>query len=371
MLFYVSLSVVLLAAFAGLGALYVVSGRKRKRKDLLNRVDYLLGRGEFAEAESTALRAQDSIAEPHLLHELRRRRVWALVGKEDYSSATTAATENARLAKKPVERAQAIVDHAMCLAAVGEFDQAVAKLADIAPDALPADVAAERALVEADLALCRLKFAEAETALATLIAGSLRGRLYDKALLGHARLQYLKGNFRQAIAEINRLLDTIKGEDLQAEALLWLALALVKQERPAPAEADQALSKAVVLAHYPGLAAVVVACHALLQAHFGNDRDMLDAARRAPKMTHSKRYAADVECLIGDAYLQRNQFGEARAAYQRALGMESGSLQALWGLGACAQMTGLFEIAETYFKLCIEAAPEHFLGQRSESAIEA
>ena len=67
---------------------------------------------------------------------------------------------------------------------------------------------------------------------------------------------------------------------------------------------------------------------------------------------------------------QFGRYGEARRHYQQALGLDAGSLEALWGLATCAQMSGLYQVAEPYFKLCIEAAPEHFLGRRSEDAIE-
>lgn len=67
---------------------------------------------------------------------------------------------------------------------------------------------------------------------------------------------------------------------------------------------------------------------------------------------------------------QLGKYAEARSHYQQALGLDAASLEALWGLATCAQMTGLYQVAEPYFRLCIEAAPEHYLGRRSEEAIE-
>src|SRR6185369_12395347 len=227
-----------------------------------------------------------------------------------------------------------------------------------------------RDLVAADVALVRYRFDEAERALAGAFGPPGQGDLADEAALGHARLQYLRGNFHQAIAEINRLVDRAKVEDLQALALFTLARALLDQERPAPVEADQAISSALVLVRYPGLTAIATACSAVVQAHFGNNEEALEAAERAPKMTVSKRYAAEAHCLAGDALRQMHRYADARTHYQTALGLDAECLDALWGLGSCAQMLGLFEVAESYFHLCMEAAPEHFLGRRSEDAIE-
>jgi tetratricopeptide (TPR) repeat protein len=227
-----------------------------------------------------------------------------------------------------------------------------------------------RDLVAADIALARYRFDEAEKALAGAFDSPGQSALADEAALGHARLQYLRGNFHQAVAEINRLLERAKGDDLQAVALVTLARALLEQKRPMPVDADQAVSAALVLARYGGAVAIATACSALVQAHFGNTAEALEAAARAPGLTVSKRYSAEAHCLAGDALRSLGRFGEARTHYQIALGLDSGSLEALWGLGTCAQMSGLYEVAESYFQLCLEAAPEHFLGRRSEDAIE-
>lgn len=366
-----ALLIFLVGSVAAAGGLWgAVRWWKRRNATALDRIDLLLLGGEYRTAADASLVALGNLAAADVTLELRCRLARALVGVEEFAAAQRVCEEAAEAAAGPAGRGQALVELARCYAAAGDFDAARRVLG--AADALPLErtVRLKRDLTIADIALAQLRFDEAARALTGAFGPGGSGPLADEAAIGHARLQYLRGNFRQAIAEIHRLIATLRGEDNQAHALVILARALLDQERPVPVEADQAISSALVLAHFPGLLAVATACSALVQAHFGNADEALDAAKRAPGMTVSKRFAADANCLAGDALRRLNRYPEARARYQTALGLDADSLEALWGLGKCAQATGLFEVAESYFQLCIEAAPEHFLGQRSEDAIE-
>ncbi len=308
--------------------------------------------------------------DPSLRTAIRCRLARALAGLEEYTNAYRVAESAALDAATPSDRASAYVEMARALATEGELDRAVDALSKCDAEANAPEVRLRRELVAVDVALTRFRFGVAEKALADVFGQHINGPLADEAALGHARLQYLRGNFHQAVAEVNRLLERAKGDDLQALALFTLARALLDQERPAPVDAEQAISSALVLARSPAIAAIATACFAVVQAHFGNAEETRAAIARAPGMTLSKRYAAEAHCLSGDALRKLDRYSDARMHYQKALGLDSGSLEALWGLGTCAQMSGLYEVAESYFQLCIEAAPEHFLGHRSENAIE-
>lgn len=343
---------------------------RRRGSALLEEIDATLLGGTYQEAADMAVAALASRAESARLPALRCRLARALVGLEEYAKAERVCREAAEAAPGPLDRAMATIELGRCLAATGDFEGALESLEQTRSVPLPAELRAARDVVAADVRLARLEFEEAEGALASAFATVGTGPVADEAAVGHARLQYLRGNFRQAAAEINRVLERLRGDDLQALALLYLARALLDQERPAPVEADQAISSALVLVRYPGYAATIMACHGLVQAHFDNGAEALDATSRAVRMTVSPRYLAETHCLAGDALRRMGRIAEARASYQRALGIDAGCLEGLWGLGQCAQASGLYEIAESYFKLCVDAAPEHFIGQRSEDAIE-
>lgn len=356
-------------ALAGLAIVWWLT-RRSQSGGITPDVDRLLGEGRFDAAKDVAVSALSVETDPAECCSLRIRMARALAGQEDYQAAERVCREAAELAPAAHQRADALVELARVQSLAGEFDEASVTLQTVSSAACSPDGRSRRELAIADIALARLRFADAERALAAAYDPSQSAELADDVALAHARLQYLRGNFRQAIAETTRLLDRFKNEDALSVTLLTLARALLDQERPEPVEADRALSKALVLVHFPGYAAVVSACHALVQAHFSNEREALESAGRASKLCVSNRFAAEAECLLGDTMRQFGRYAEARTHYQRALGLDAGSLEALWGLATCAQMTGLYQVAEPYFKLCIEAAPEHFLGRRSEDAIE-
>jgi tetratricopeptide (TPR) repeat protein len=268
------------------------------------------------------------------------------------------------------ERAAALAEGARCLAAVGEFERAEAELARARLLSAAAATQTEINLVAADMALARLRFADAERFLASAFELAGRGSAAAAVALQHAELQFLRGNFRQAIAEVGRVLEQLPGDDLQARALVLLARALLEQGQPDPVGADLAISRAALIVHHKGTAAVVRATHALVQAHCDNASEAEEAAREAPGLTESPRWAAEAHCAVGDALRRLGRFADARASYQTALTLDPDMPGALWGLGSCAQALGMFEVAEAYFTLCMETAPEHYLAQRSEAAIE-
>lgn len=358
-----------LVVFGAALALSVVQTRRRSHS-AVERIDAAVLGAEYGEAADAAVAELERTVDPSRQTALRCRLARAMVGLEEYEAAGRVATEAAAAAPAGTDRADALVELARVHAALGRFDEATAALSSADELGYAGDGRTRRDLVAVDVALARLRFDDAERSLADAFATAPPGALADEAALGHARLQYLRGNFHQSVAELNRLIERAKGDDLQAATLLVLARALLDQERPAPVEADQAISSALVLARYRGLAALVTACSAVVQAQFDNVAEAEDAVRRAPALTISPRYSAEAHCLAGDALRRLDRYGEARALYQRALGLDSGSLEALWGLGTCAQMSGHYEVAESYFRLCLEAAPEHFLGRRSEDAIE-
>lgn len=360
----------LIAAAGGLAAAVAVRTVRRQRSAVIERVDATLREGRYADARERAFMALAARPNPSVSVELSCRLARALVGQEEYVAAEKTCRDAAEAAVNPVDRAKALVELGRSLAAAGELDAARGALEQTRATTLPPLVRAERELTIADIELTRLRFDEAERALAEVYNPSNLVAFAGEAAILHARLQYLRGNFNQAIAEINRVLERVEGDDLQALALFTLARALIDQERPAAVEADQAISSAQLLVRFPGHAAIVTACAALVQAHFDNVDEALEAARRAPRLTVSKRFLAEAHCLVGDAMRRLGRTGEARMHYQTALGIDAGWLEALWGLGKCAQTSGLDDVADSYFHLCIEAAPEHFIGQRSEHAIE-
>ncbi len=367
------LPVLLIALLLVLGAavaVYSVRADRARKTAAIVEVDRLYLAGRFRESADRAISALSSIQDPAACLRLRCRLARALVALEEYASACTLCDDAAEAAPDDAGRAEAEIEHARCLALMGEFDASLQMLSRIDAGALGDASRTQLELVATDVALSRLRFGDAERSLAAAFASAESGTTAEEAALGHARLQYLKGNFTQAAAEVNRVLEHLRGDDLQAQALLVLARILLDQERPDPVAAERSISRALVIARYPGLRAILTACDAVLSAHFGNTDDAMKSIRTAPGLTLSKRFASEAFCLTGDALRQLGRFVEARSQYQRALGVDSGSLEALWGLGRCAQMTGLFEVAESYFQLCVEAAPEHFLGRRSEDAIE-
>jgi tetratricopeptide (TPR) repeat protein len=360
------------AIVVGVGVLLLKwIARRAKRATALVAVDAALASGEYRRAEDLALAALAEETDAAICLALRCRLARSLVGVEEYTGAVRVCEEAAEVAPSAAGQGEALVEMARCHAAAGEFEAAQATLARTTSVPLEPDARLRRYLVTADVALARLRFEEAERALANGFGAAAAGAFADEAAIGHARLQYLRGNFHQAIAELNRLLQRLHGEDLQALALITLARSLLDQERPAAVEAEQSVASALLLAHYPGLLAIGTACSALAHAHFGNEKEALEAAATAPGLTVSKRYGAEAHCLSGDALRRLHRYAEARAHYQTALGLDSECLEALWGLGTCAQMSGLYEVAESYFQLCLEAAPEHFLGRRSEDAIDS
>jgi tetratricopeptide (TPR) repeat protein len=363
--FLISVLLILVGAIAVALGLRAV---QRRKVVLVERVDEALADGEYHVAAERALAALASRPDPGIASDLRCRLARASVGIEEYVAAERSCRDAVESAPGPRERAAALVELGRCLAVSGDFDAALAAIEQTRAMQVSAELRDARELVAADIALTRLRFDDAERALAVVYRPSAeRGRAAEAAV-AHARLQYLKGNFHQAIAEINRVLERLTENDLQVQALVTLARALLDQERPAPVEADQAISSAQLLVRYPGLAAMVVACEALVQAHFGNEKEALEAAARAPRLTISKRFLAETHCLVGDALRRLGRISEARMHYQTALGIDAGWLEALWGLGKCAEAAGLREVAGSYFQLCIEAAPEHFIAQRSEEA---
>lgn len=362
-------AIVIAVALCGLALAWWVARRSRP-DGVTPEIDRLLEEGRYDIAKDLAVSALSVEADVVECLELRLRLARSLAGEEDYDAAERVCREAAERAPGPQLRSEALVELVRVQALSGNFVGANETAGQIAPASCSAEGRGRRELAIADIALARLRFEEAERSLAAAYDPTHSAELADDVALGHARLQYLRGNFRQAIAETTRLLDRFKNEDSLALTLLILARALLDQERPEPVEADQALTKALVLAHYPGLRSVVTACHALVQAHFSNEKEALAAAAQVPKQCVSSRFAAESECLLGDMMRQFGRYSEARVHYQRALGIDAESLEALWGLATCAQMTGLYQVAEPYFKLCIEAAPEHFLGRRSEDAIE-
>lgn len=364
--------VVVVAVALALGGLALVwwVTRRSQTSGVSPDIDRLLDEGRYDIAKDVAVSALSVETDPTECLDLRIRLARSLVGEEEYEAAERVCREAADRSPLPERRADALVELARVQSLVGNFDGASETLAQVAPAACSPEGMGRRELALADIALSRLRFADAERALAAAYDPSQSAELGDDVALGHARLQYLRGNFRQAIAETTRLLDRFKNEDSLALTLLILARALLDQERPEPVEADRALSKALVLVHFPGYRAVVTACHALVQAHFSNEKEASEAAAIVQRRCVSNRFAAEAECLLGDMMRQFGRYAEARVHYQRALGLDADSLEALWGLATCAQMTGLYQVAEPYFKLCIEAAPEHFLGRRSEDAIE-
>lgn len=369
-----SLDVILVAAGFVVGFVVLLAwwfARRAKRATALVAVDEALLSGEYKQAEDLAVAALEVERDAGICLALRCRLARALVGVEEYVGAVRVCEEAAEVAPSIAGQGAAHVELARCHAAAGEFEAAEAALARTTGVSLEPEARLRRYLVTADVALARLRFDDAERALANGFGAAVADPFADEAAIGHARLQYLRGNFHQAIAEINRLLQRLRGEDLQALALITLARSLLDQERPAAVEAEQSVASALLLAHYPGLLAIGTACSALAHAHFGNEKEALEAAAIAPGLTVSKRYGAEAHCVSGDALRRLHRFAEARTHYQTALGLDSECLEALWGLGTCAQMSGLYQVAESYFQLCLEAAPEHFLGRRSEDAIDA
>lgn len=366
--FIVSIVAVVAAAVGGLLTWY------RRHRDRSNRItddiDRLVASGRYEEATLIATTALGVSTEPEECFDLRIRLARTLAAAERYDEAADACREATLHAPASHPVGDAGIESARILALEGKFDEASAMLAGLSADRCSADGRVRRQLALADIALSRLRFAEAEAALAAAFDPAQSEILADEAALSHARLQYLRGNFRQAIAETTRLLDRMKNEDALAMALLIRARALIDQERPDPVSAEADLAKALILAHYPGYAAVVRACYGLVQAHFKNEREALETAVTAPELCVSARFAVEAHCLVGDTMRQLGKYAEARSHYQQALGLDAASLEALWGLATCAQMTGLYQVAEPYFRLCIEAAPEHYLGRRSEEAIE-
>jgi tetratricopeptide (TPR) repeat protein len=362
--------ILLLLAAVCVSVVVVLRRSHRKRAALLEQVDEALKNGNYREAAEMLGRAERSGKESASTIQLRLRHARALLFQERYEEAERICRELAESATAPAARALALVELGRCLAVYGSFEAALTALDESERAANGDRVVAARALVAADVALARLRFDRAELALAVVYDPSNASPHTGEAFVGHARLQYLRGNFHHAIAEINRVLERLEGDDLQALALITLARALLDQERPAAVEADQAISSALVLVRFPGYAAVATACHALVQARFENERDALEAIERATRLCVSPRFGAEAHCLVGDALRELGRVAEARTHYQQSLGLDEGQLEALWGLGKCAELAGLAEIADSYFRICFETAPEHFIGRRSENAIE-
>ena len=366
-------AIALLVLLAVIGAVAAVWLRRKTQQRALDRaaeIDALVATGDYQAAERAVASALADQTTPDMRRALRRSFARALAGQEKYAAALRVCATAADEAPNEPERAEAIVEGARCLAATGAFDEAGAELERARTLSASTSTLITSALLTADMALARLRFAEAENALAAAFELAGRGPAAAEVTLQHAQLQYVRGHFQQAVAEVSRVLEQLPSDDLQARALVLLARALLEQAHADTVGADHAITRAGLIVHQQGLAAVIRALRGLIQAHFGNTKEALEAAQGAPTLTASNRWAAEVHYVVGDTLRQLGQFSEARTSYQTALTLDSARIEPLWGLGCCAQALGFFEIAETYFTLCTQAAPEHFLGQRSEAATE-
>lgn len=362
----VAVAVVLAVAVAASVVLWRRRSSRIRARSTLEGIDGLLATGDVSAASDAAIAALATRSDLELRVRLRQRLARVLVGKEEYEAASRICAEAAAEAPGDDLRAAALVERARCLAAAGDLEGVEKNLARAGGSARSPQVRVELELVAADMALFAGRLDAAERSLAAAFRDAERAGLTPEVALGHARLQLERGNFRQAIAEISRVLEQLPGDDLQALALATLARALLEQEHPDTVGADHALSRAGIIVHQPGQAAVISACQALLQAHFKNFDEAVSEATRAPGLTCSRRYRAEASCRAGDALRLAGRFLEARSAYQNALADYPNMTEALWGLGACAQAFGLFEVAETYYTFCTESAPGHFLAVRAE-----
>jgi len=353
-----------------LGALVsvVIVRRRRVASAQIAEIDGALSKGDVDHAEQLLLGALADRPDSRRLVELRVRLARVLLTREEFAGAERVCADAIEEANNAASRALATVERARILAAQGRFLDARTALESADGSKFPAVVRWRWNLALGEIALAQLRFDEAERALAQISARS--GEEHDEAALLHAHLQFLRGNFRQATAEIDRILSRLGNETLLARALYFRARTLLEQDRPDPVEADKALGLASAIARFRGDVSRITSCQALTQAHFGNEAEALELARRAPGLTVSRRYAAQSHSFAGDALRHLGHYLEARTEYQAALGLDSDCIEALWGLGACAQMFGHFEVAETYFRLCVEKGAEHFLGQRAEAALE-
>jgi tetratricopeptide (TPR) repeat protein len=343
---------------------------RRFRVRSLATSDRKLAAGEYAN-EAEVLEAQlASEDDQELLLALRTRLARALVGAERYDDAVRVCSDAVESSRTPAERADALVERARCSAAMGAFDDAASDATEARRLGCSEATRIDLELVTADIALALRNLDAAERALGVASTAAGQGARASEVGLGHARLQLLRGGFRQCVAEINRILEDLTGDDLQALALVTTARALLELERPDVVGADGALTRAALIVHHQGVAAVVLATCALAQAHSGNATEAVTSASCAPGMTKSPRYATEAHCIVGDTFLVMHRVAEARASFQTALIIDSSCPEALLGLGRCAQDFGLFEVAEGYYRLCLAAAPGHYAAHRAEAALE-
>jgi tetratricopeptide (TPR) repeat protein len=361
----------LIVAIVG-GVTYFLQRRSARRSTArkLSMVDRKLAAGDYVEAITEIDRTIDYERDASLQFAMRVRKARALVGIERYEDAAHVCSELASSSRASTERADAHVQRARALAEAGRFDEASADLETARSLGCSIAGRLDLELVTADIALCRRAFADAERALAAAFDAAGRGPRASEVTLGHARIQLLRGSFRQCVGEINRIVEDLGSDDLQALALVTTARALLEQDIPDVAGADGALSRATLIVHHQGIAAIAMATYSLAQAHFGNLQEALSSAECAAGMTRSARYSAEAYCIAGDAFLVLHCVAEARTSYQMALTIDPSSAEALWGLGRCAQDFGLFEVAEGYYRFCVASAPDHYAAHRSEAALE-
>jgi tetratricopeptide (TPR) repeat protein len=365
----IALSVLVVAG----GAFFFWQQRRAEHRSFARRladVDAKLASGEYADAARELAAAAEDERDPAARLALRVRLVRALSGAERYGDAVRVCTEEIAAARTNAEKAEAFVSRARCHAEAGSLEEAASDLAAARSLGSSETAHVDLALTAADVALGRRDLEAAERSLAEAFGAAGRGPRAAEVALGHARLQFLRGGFRQCVAEINRVIEDLPGDDLQALALVTLARSLLEQERPDVVGADAALSRATLIVHHQGTAAVIMAAHALAQAHFGNTQEAIGSAGCAASTSKSPRFAADAHCVAGDTYLFLHKIAEARASYQTALTLDPSRPEALWGLGRCAQDFGLFEVAENYYRLCVESAPGHYAADRAEAALE-
>jgi tetratricopeptide (TPR) repeat protein len=355
------------------GAVFFWQQRRAARRSFVRTLaaaEKRLAAGDYGEAIEALAESAAAERDASARLALRLRLARALAGEERYEEAARVCAEEAAAARTDEDRAEALVHRARSLVAAGDVDEAAADFAAARRVGCPERARVDLALGEADVALSRRDLDAAERSLAEAFGAAGRGPRAAEVALGHARLQLARGGFRQCAAEINRVVEDLAGDDLQAFALVTLARALLEQDRPDVVGADGALSRAALIVHHGGTAAVVMATHALAQAQFGNLREAASSAECAASLTRSPRFAVEAHCAAGDAYLFMHRIADARASYQTALTLDPTRPEALWGLAKCAQDFGLFEVAENYYRLCLDAAPGHYAAHRAEAALE-
>jgi tetratricopeptide (TPR) repeat protein len=359
-------------AAAGIAAL-LWQRRRATRRTLarsLASADKKLAAGEYQGALDVLTRQVAEERDVSQSLALRSRLSHAYVGAERYDDAIRVCSESVDAARGDAERADALVERAWALAEAGRLDEAAADVDAARRLGCSEAARLDLEMVSADLALCLGRLDHAERSLDAAFAAAGQGPRANEVALGHARLQLMRGGFRPCVAEVNRVLEDLPSDDLQALALVTTARALLEFDHADVVGAEGAISRAMLIVHHQGVAAVVMATHALVQAHLGNSKDAISSASCAADMSKSPRYRADAHCIVADTFLALHRVAEARTHYQTALTIDASRPEALWGLGRCAQDSGLFEVAEGYYRLCIASARGHFAAHRAEAALE-